>query len=193
MLGLVLTAIALPAGAMAQASFALNNRAGDPQGHRIDAPVTDAAGNLLWGPQWRVELYGGRTSDSLHPAIDFDTWSRVITSLRTPGYFGAGADGRLVILDVPVYTWAYLQIKVWDMGLGATYEEAAAQGLGGYGQSGLVYAMGRCGGCVTPDVPGILVGLQSFSVLPVVPEPSAVWLLGGGLAALWFTRRRACL
>jgi hypothetical protein len=175
--------------ARAQASFALFNRTGDSEGNRVDAPVYDGTGDLLWGPQWRVELYGGRTPDSLKPAMDLGAGRRAVISLGRPGYFGTGV---VVILDVPSYTWAYLRVKVWDVGLGATYEEAAARGLGGYGQSGLVYAMGRCGDCITPDIPGILVGLQSFSVLPVVPEPSAVWLLGGGLAALWFTRRRAC-
>jgi hypothetical protein len=122
--------------------------------------------------------------------MDIDTWNRVIIPLRVPGYFWAGGDGRLVLTDVAPRSWAYLQVKVWDAGLGPTYEAVLARGVGGYGQSGLVYAMGRCGGCIPPDIPGILVGLQSFSVLPVIPELPVGWLLVGGLAGLWYARRR---
>lgn len=66
-------------------------------------------------------------------------------------------------------------------------------GIGGYGASPLFYAQGSSPFDVL-GVPARLIGLQSFSLLPVVPEPStwALLALGGtGLCwALWRQRQK---
>jgi hypothetical protein len=123
-------------GLIGQATFAVRNVY---QG--VNAPVYDWAGNLLWGPDWRAELYGGVTADSLSPAVDLDTRMRVSAPFIVPGVFAGAGEA---VWSVPEAGWAWLQVKVWTLQLGATYEEAVARGLGGYGQSSLFYASGGC-------------------------------------------------
>ena len=156
----------------------------DQTGGFFKAPVYDWTGNLLAGANWRAELYGGKTPDSLSPVIGYGSGIREITPFQRPGYF---ADGDGIVLDVRGGSWAWLQVKVWDVGLGATYEEASARGLGGYGQSALFYELG--GDPWRLDLPTPLTGLSSFSVVQEVPEPSTWAFLGLGLAALWCLRR----
>jgi hypothetical protein len=124
--------------ARAQASYSLSNH-WRPVG--LDAPVFRWDEVPLQGPEWRVELYGGRTQDSLQPVIDYLYGTREIVSLAAPGYFRSSS-GFLSIIDAPMGGWAWLRVKVWDVGLGATFEEATARGMGGYGQSALLYAQG---------------------------------------------------
>ena len=188
---LVLISVWLHIVASAQSSFVFQNRY-LPVG--LDAPVYDWNGALLSGPDWRAELYGGANRDSLSPAVLFDRGlpggPRESVPFDWPGYFRDDQRlGALVIWDVPGNGWAWLQVRVWNTGLGATYEEALARGLGGYGASELFYARGG-----SPDFgltpPRFLIGLQSFSVLQTVPEPSTWLLLTLGLGALAWSRGR---
>ena len=71
---------------------------------------------------------------------------------------------------------AWLQVRVWNVQMGPTYEEAVGRGSGGYGQSGLFYAQGSYVLGSLPEEPAPLIGLQSFSVLQITPEPST-WVL----------------
>ena len=109
--------------------------------------------------------------------------------LIQPGYFFSPS-GYLSVLSVPPLGFAWLQVRVWDTRLGATYEEVAGLGIGGYGESPLFYAQGRNPLSAPPDLPGPLIGLQSFSLRPVVPEPSTWALLVLGGTALWWAVRR---
>jgi hypothetical protein len=177
-------------GQGAYATFFFNNFALSSEGSRaVDASVFDWAGNLLTGADWRAELYGGAASDSMSPVINYRGGAREIIGFWRPGYFASG-EAFLCVLSVPAYGTAWLQVKVWDVGLAVTYEEAVARGVGGYGQSALFQAQGGN----TQDALGLpppLIGLQSFSVLKEVPEPSVrgLLLLGiGGFA--WRAHRQ---
>jgi len=75
--------------------------------------------------------------------------------------------------------------------LGATYEEASSLGVGGYGQSAVFYARGSSLRGSIPDPPALLFGLQSFSVLEPIPEPSTWALLAVGLGGIVWTVRRS--
>jgi hypothetical protein len=171
---------------LAQASFECRNFGTDQTGKPFRTPVYDWMGNLLAGWEWRAELYGGATPDSLIPLVSWGSNARVITPFFRPGYF---AHSGVVLAGVPGGSWVWLQVKVWDVGLGATYEEVSARRLGGYGQSELFYQRG--GNPIQLDLPAPLTGLRSFSVLEPVPEPSTGALLGLGLAGLWRWRRRS--
>jgi hypothetical protein len=174
--------------AQSQASFFLQNSS---PVDGVRAPVYDWTGALLWGSDWRIELYGGATGSSLSPAVQFGTTQEYLAQLDAPGYFMARPpDGDLVISSVPGYGWAWLQVKVWDVQLGATYEQALVRGQGGYGQSSVFYAQGGYPGGTLPSIPLALIGLTSFSVLQPVPEPGTWALLAVGLGGLVWCRRR---
>ena len=108
------------------------------------------------------------------------------------GYFNYSGfqAGYVAIPTVSCGGIAWLQVRAWDAGLGATYEEVVNLGLGGYGESNLFQKRGgiACGPTVSPPEP--LIGLQSFALREVIPEPGSTLLLLLGLPVLLFFRRR---
>jgi len=179
--------LSLSYAALGQSSFRLQNRF-LPAG--VDAPVFDAQGVPLAGPNYLAELWGGATSNSLAPAIIVGEGRREIVPFVSGGFFISTSD-FLSVLSVPPNGWAWLEVRAWDARLGTRYEEAVARGLGGYGESPLFYAQGNnplLGGA--PEPAAWLVGLESFSLREVIPEPSVVWLLLLGLPWLFFRNAR---
>jgi hypothetical protein len=186
----------LGCGALGQASFWLNNH----QPPLVDAPVFDAQGVPLAGASYLAELWGGTASDSLTPALAFFSRQRVIIPFRTgsgAGIFRDTYGGRdpadsPTVLQAPSGGMAWLQVRAWDSRLGATYEEALARGIGGYGASPVFAAQGT-----DPSILQIqaapLTGLQSFSLLPLVPEPATIWILLLAAPILFLCRRRRAL
>jgi len=158
--------------AFGQSSFELANK----HSPLVDAPVFDAQGVPLAGSGYLAEFWGGATTGSLAPLVLFPQGGREIVPFLSGGYFiPTAASGNLVVPAVPPGGLAWLQLRAWDARLGATYEETSTRGLGGYGESPLFFAQGGIPFDLL-GVPAPLIGLQSFSLLPVVPEPSAVWL-----------------
>lgn len=169
--------------ALGQGTFQFQNYDG-PLG--INAPVFDAQGVALSGNAYLAELYGGIVSNSLSPAMP-RTAVPFFTGIGA-GYFQA--PHAVFFEDVPGGSFAWLQVRAWDARLGATYENVVALSLGGYGSSPVFYAVSGNPGALVPPAP--LIGLQSFSLLPVVPEPSAWTLLAlGGAVLLWALRRQS--
>ncbi len=172
----------------AQPIFQLTNKSASDG---LDAPILDWTGSRLSGTDWRVEVYGGLDSGSLTPLVArYDPSQRYITTFPFPGYFKADTPaGPASVASVQGGGWVWLQVKVWDVRLGATYEAVSSKALGGYGQSEPFYARG--GNADALEVPQPLLGLQSFSVLQPVPEPSTyALLLTGGGSLCWLCRRR---
>ena len=170
----------------AQSSFLLQNLY---TVYGINAPVFDGQGAPLAGPSYRAELWGAATPDSLAPALDISRGStRLLVPFASGGYFFSTSS----FLSVPTVLpggYAWLQVRAWDARLGATYEAAVTAGLGGYGESPLFYAKGGDPVSPTPTLGAPLIGLQSFTLLPEVPEPSTWALLVCGAFGVWLAAR----
>ena len=175
--------------APAQSTFRFQNYV--PGGVGIDAPVFDADGNRLAGSGYAVELWGGALPDPLAPTTSFFSGQRVILPFLTgigAGYFSSNEG--MTVWTVPPGVLAWVQVRAWDMRLGPTYEDVAALGLGGYGESLPLHIPGGNPIGIPPTDPNPLYGLQSFSLRPVVPEPCTSSLLLVGGLALWCVVRR---
>ena len=133
---------------------------------KVYTPVLAWDGTPLADTNYLAELWGGRTPSSLQPG-------RAIGGGRLFAPFTAKLAG--VFLGYPEVdvvgtagdTVACLQIRVWDSRLGATYEEAAARGLGGVGESPLFYAVGGSdvpNGTLPPTLETLM---PSFRVRPM--------------------------
>jgi hypothetical protein len=185
---LIMLGLLFRCSVMAQSKFMLRNYYPPV----VDAPVFDAQGVPLAGSNYLAELWGGADSNSLAPLVLIDRgYAREIVPFRTGGYFReTSSSDNLCVLYVPPYGFAWLEVRAWDARLGNTYEAVAALGVGGYGKSPLFYAQGSDAFAEPPVFPAPLIGLQSFSLLPMVPEPSTWGLLGLGGAALCWARER---
>jgi PEP-CTERM motif-containing protein len=175
---------------LAQSTFIFVNYA---PGADIDAPVFDAAGNRLSGTNYLAILYGGPSPESLQPASTGNPVMSPVPFTYTPngqeGYFGSG--GFVIVNNVDCGAYAWLQVRAWDARLGATYDEVARLGLGGYGESALFYTYGGEIACSpTGRNSQALRGLESFSLRPI-PEPGPWALLAFGAGFLcWRWRRK---
>jgi len=90
------------------------------------------------------------------------------------------------IPGVPAGGTAQIQVKAWASSLGTSFESVQAQGIGGWGESGILAAVPTGGAGVPPSTPTPLTGLASFEIATIIPEPSiaALGLLGAGLLLL---------
>jgi hypothetical protein len=159
----------------------------------LDAPIYDAEGNRLRGTDYAAALYVGPTPDELEITLDAVTMSRtVILPFRntdlTAGYIAAfGNDPLVVAQNVVGGTLVWAQVRAWYVPLGDTYEEVQERGLGGYGESPpLQLVAGHFTGAGSTQ----LIGLESFSLRPTIPEPGTLSLLLVALPVLWLTAGR---
>lgn len=86
--------------------------------------------------------------------------------------------------------YAWLQVRVWDRRLGATYQKVEALGLDNYGFPEVFWA--RAGAACVPEH-GASQPLLGFRPFSLIPEPSvcALWALGS-LVLSWNRWRRRC-
>ncbi len=169
-----------------QSSFGFQNIASG-----LDAPVFDGGGNRLVGTNFLAMMYGGPSPDTLAPAVgDHQGLAPAPFTYIVNGLAGYFRDGVAVIPNVICGGSAWLQVRAWDARLGSTYDEVVTLGVGGYGESNLFQAQGGNPCIPIPTVPGVLIGLQSFNLLPEVPEPKSFLLLFLGLVLLLVRRSR---
>jgi hypothetical protein len=178
--------LALAGPVLGQGYFAFNNR----WPGLVDAPVFDALGNRLSGPDYLASLYVGPTPDSLQPVVRDTGGYPVATQPFQTGQLAGYIVGESVAAsNVAGGALVWVQMRAWDASLGGTYEEAVQAGLGGYGESGLFEARaGLVEGAGTRCE--FLVGLESFSLRSVIREPSALNLLLLAAPVLWLANRQ---
>ena len=148
-----------------------------------------ADGRPQGSPALMVQLYAGATQASLAPigaALPFLTGADA-------GYWTAEAR---TITTVDATGNAFVQVRAWALGAGATYESASATGCG-FGASNILTVKPTA----APEEPASLAGLQSFAISTPglvdkggpacssdVPEPSTMALGALGSLALLLGR-----
>lgn len=187
-LGLALVVLNLEAQVAIPSTFMLSNR---ERGYGLDSPIFDADGRRLFGSNYVAILYAGPTPDALTPAwFSLGVPAQATVTVLSPDGAGYFRGTRTAYADVMWGQYAWLQVRVWDTLLGSTYDEVAALGQGGYGESNLFQARGGHDSVFgePPTEPGALIGLESFR-LHEVPEPSAAGLALLGAAVLFSSRQ----
>lgn len=149
-----------------------------------DFPVYFTDGVTRLGPSYSAQLYyasGVVVESSALTPLAGSTAPFLQMSGNNTGYFMGGEK----VLPFGGGTTVTLQVRVWEASR-PSWETASVTPGAFVGQSGLIsLALGT-----SPNPPPGMVGLSSFNLYEVVPEPSAVVL--GVLAAgsLLFIRRR---
>jgi hypothetical protein len=109
--------------AQGQSSFWFNNY----NLPAVNAPVFDAQGIPLEGPNYVAELWGGSEPGSLTPTLAYYSAQRVIIPFRNGGSAGIVRDSYVnrdpadhpTILGVSPYVGlVWLQVRAWDLRLG---------------------------------------------------------------------------
>jgi len=148
----------------------------------VDAPVRNADGTLLLGTIFRAALYGGAAGTAESELRMFGPSAGFLTIAAGAGYFAGGTrtlneNGVTVTPGAP----ATLQVRVWDLESGPTWESAVIRG-----QSSLL-TINTGGAGIPPSTPALLIGLNPFTI----PEPSTTALgITAGLGALLMLPRR---
>ncbi len=172
-------AFATAASGLAQGLVNVANRNGF-----VQAPIFDMDGTPLRGPDYVAQLYAGPVAGSLTPQAE-------PIPFRTGPESGWGyLFGGPIVLDFVEQGETFAaQLRVWNIIVAPTFEEARAAG-GLWGMSDVIYPQAAphpvTGQWSGPE--GYLVGLQSFSLIPE-PRMSALLLLGAGWLG-WMNRRR---
>jgi len=153
----------------------------------IDAPIFDAGGvTRLSGATFvaQVLFSSTGTAGSFTPVVGSPAPFRTGAGA---GYWDFGADfSRATTLAGG--TAAFILIQVWEAAAGSYAAAVSSNGLFKFGQSPNAFSI-TLGNPLTnpPGVPGALVGMTSFSL---VPEPSTYALMALGASALLFRRRK---
>lgn len=159
------------------------------------AVSNSVAGGRVATTAFKVSLYYlPWVSDSQVPTTaDFDSGSVVATSpLYAPGLYNNGGVAVRVDAITPSGGNGWFQVRAWETAFGADYAAASTRIGALVGTSNI---MKVDTGDPTTQPPGaattlISAGLRTFSVYPVVPEPTAIGLGLLGLGSLLLLRRR---
>jgi hypothetical protein len=154
-------------------------------GPGLNAPIFQNDGTTrLAGAGYQLEILAGTSAGSLT--------ARAATGFLTGGGAGYVNGGVLTLAGIPGGTTAFIQVRAWNTALGATYDAAVANGAAGnaYGIGNVFQVTTGNPAGQPPTTPAILVGLTSFNLNPVIPEPSTFVLAGLGIASLLLFRRR---
>lgn len=150
----------------------------------LNAPVYMRDGTTLLGDaNYVAQLYYSATQTGSYTPV-----TAAAAPFRTgagAGYWNPGTDSTRLLTGITAGNTVWLEVRVWNSTLGATYDAARAAGSL-WGESN-PFSVVSGGGGVPPAVPAVMAGLTSFNL---VPEPTTIALGVLGLAGLLVIRRR---
>jgi hypothetical protein len=186
-LSALLVSVVASVAAYAQGTVNFVNLSSNPA---LNAPVFHMDNvTRLAGNTFMAELLGGTSSTSL-------SVQGAATPFLTAGGAGYFNGSTRVINGVAEGAVAFLQVRVWNTAFGADYAAALANpqsaALGDAWALSNIFSVttGAPNGGPPPTVPATMVGLTTFHLNTVIPEPSTFALAGLGAAALLLFRRR---
>src|SRR5436190_11265984 len=152
-------------------------------GGGLNAPnFLDDGTTKVSGPQYMAELFAGPTAASLSLIA-----TTPFLSGAQAGYFLGGVQK---IPTVRGGGTAFVMIGVWNFNAGSTLGEAQASGLAnawGASNRGVPFAVTTGNpNAIPPGVPTLLIGLNSFSMDVLIPEPPTLAFALLGAAVLVF-------
>lgn len=194
---LILTAILSVAavGAFAQGTVTFLNDTGTltspPDrfirfGTNAAASLGVAPGALAFGTNLQVQLYYGASTASDASLVAVTSAPARLRAATSAGVGTWSSGGARTLGGFDYGSGAVkLQVRVWDITTGATYETSNG-GIRGTSQSFLYNIPATA---ANPPGDFIMTGFQTFQI-DIIPEPSTFALAGLGAAALVIFRRR---
>ena len=183
--------LSLTLDALAQGTLDFKNISIVSGSRVVDAPVyaEDGVTGLL-GTGFRAALYAGTPGTPINQLRSIGSSVSFLTATAGAGYFIGGTrtlneNGVNIVPGGP----ATLQVRVWRLADGLTWEDAVAAGRG-YTSSDPLNMVSTGGAGSPPGPPALMIGLR-FSA-PLVPEPSSFSFAGvflGAVAAGYFLKR----
>jgi len=163
----------------------------DPTGgahlvYDVNSPLNPATGVGLTDSTYVAELYAGTSAASLAPLTTSISRFRQSTSSNKGKWAATGINGPNDPLTLPGLNSgdiAFLQVKVWNLASGSSFESAVGGKAGA--SSVFTYKVPPAGDLLLTDF--YMENLQAFAL---VPEPSAIALGVMGVAGLLLIRRR---
>ena len=141
-----------------------------------DRLVRDVNGNPLVGTSYVAQLYMGASPDNLIPT------TAAPARFRAPGSSQPGTWTPKAITITGIGPGAiYLQVRVWDTSIAATYNEAAASVTGQFGRSA-VFAYNPCPPPTQPPAPpgcDLMLGFLGFTLM-TNPSPGMLAIRENG-------------
>lgn len=160
------------------------------------AVSNSVAGGRIANAGFKVSLYYlPWVSDAQVPTTDdFNSAGQIVatSTLYAPGLYNNGGASVRVDGITPAGGVGWFQVRAWELAFGADYATASSK-VGALVGTSSVLRVDT--GDPTTAPPGaattlISAGLKTFSVYPVVPEPTAIALGLLGLGSLLVLRRR---
>jgi MYXO-CTERM domain-containing protein len=150
----------------------------------VNAPARDTTsgspGVLASGSAYAAQLYVG-PAGAAATSLTTNGVSGTIATFGTGGLAGYVTGGSRSIEGFAGGTTITAQVRAWATATGSSWETATTRG-----ESITVQVTLASGNNQPPN----LVGLQAYSISPVVPEPSSIALGLLGLGAVALIRRR---
>lgn len=151
----------------------------------------EVGGTKLTGTNYVAALYWGRSSDALNTfavrAVGDETLDRAVGAFRAvdPATSAAGtwSGGTRTFIGATTGDQLWLQVRVWDITKGATYDIARANGSLFGSSDPFQYTV-----AAPTDAAGLKI--NNMRAFAIVPEPSTIALGVLGLGSLLLFRRK---